>query len=676
VKKISTTIDLATYAYNLELNDKGFTSGILGAEGIVDNLQSKMGGFSTFLKGAVVGGIVAVGVALVGMGVKGVKSADELQKALNSLSTQTGATVEETEQFKDSLLNIYNNNFGESFNDIAESMATVQQTLKQTGQELENTTQTALMMRDTFGYDVTESINTVNGLMKNFGITAEQAYTLVAQGAQQGADKNNDMLDTLNEYGTHFAQLGISAEEFTDTLIQGAESGAFQIDKIGDAVKEFSIRSKDMSSTSAQGFQLLGLNADEMFATFATGGDGAEQAFQEVLKKLTELNDPLAQNQAGVALFGTQFEDLGIQGIQALSDIGDKANMTADTLKQINDVKYNSFGEALTGIKRNLETSILLPIGQQILPYLNKFASWFSDNLPQIQATMGGVLSVLGELIMSVVGLIGGLISVLQELYIRNKAIFDGIALIIQIAFNIIVSVFKMTTALLKGDWSAFGTELQNLTQNMFNLIKSIFNLQLTLIQTVLKNSISSFTSLGNVIMNALYSAFKSVWDSIISWFNKSIKSLISWFTSLYQSFYDAGAGIFTAIWDGLKSVWESLSSWISDKVEWIKDKLAIWNSAQSQMSSNDDYESGSSNITGYAVGTPYVPNDQIALIHKGEAIIPAQYNPFNSSNNNAAGVASNSSSVVYNISGITVKANNGEQFISSLTNIAKTMNK
>jgi len=669
---MSTTIDLATYAYNLELNDKGFTSGMLGAEGIVGNLQGKMGGFSTFLKGAVVGGVAAVGVALLGMGVQGVKSADELQKALNSLSTQTGATAEETDQLKDSLLNIYNNNFGESFDDIAESMATVKQTLKQTGEELENTTQTALMMRDTFGYDVTESINTVNGLMANFGITAEQAYTLVAQGAQQGADKNNDMLDTLNEYGTHFAQLGISAEEFTDTLIQGAQSGAFQIDKIGDAVKEFSIRSKDMSTTSAQGFQLLGLNAKDMFSEFAAGGEGAEQAFQDVLKRLTEMDDPLAQNTAGVALFGTQFEDLGIKGISALLDISDNANMTADTLKQINNVKYNSFGEALTGIKRNLETGILVPIGQKVLPYLNQFASWFSANLPQIQSTMSMVLNVLGELLMSVAGLIGGLISVLQELYIRNKAIFDGIALVIQTAFNIIVSALKMVTALLRGDWSAFGTELQNLTQNMFNLIKSIFTLQLTLIQTVLKNSISSFTSLGNSIMNALYNAFKLVWSLIISWFNESINSLISWFTSLYQTFYNVGAGIFTAIWDGLKSIWGSLSSWISDKVEWIKDKLAAWSSAQSQMSSYDDYES-SSNIPAYAVGTPYVPNDQIALIHKGEAIIPAQYNPFNSSNNNTTGATSNSNSVVYYISGVTVKANDGEQFISSLTNMVRT---
>jgi hypothetical protein len=31
--------------------------------------------------------------------------------------------------------------------------------------------------------------------------------------------------------------------------------------------------------------------------------------------------------------------------------------------------------------------------------------------------------------------------------------------------------------------------------------------------------------------------------------------------------------------------------------------------------------------MAAYDVGTPYVPSDQIAKIHKGEAIIPAKYN-------------------------------------------------
>ena len=36
----------------------------------------------------------------------------------------------------------------------------------------------------------------------------------------------------------------------------------------------------------------------------------------------------------------------------------------------------------------------------------------------------------------------------------------------------------------------------------------------------------------------------------------------------------------------------------------------------------------------GYAKGTPYVPEDQLAMIHEGEMIVPAKYNPYNSFSN------------------------------------------
>lgn len=664
---MASVIDLATYQYNLELNDKGFTSGMTGAEGNVDKFQGKMGNFTTFLKGSVVAGIASVGVALGGMVVKGVKSAEELQQSLNQLSAQTGATAEETKQFEESLTNIYSKNFGESFDDIASSMALVNQTLGLTGEELEATTQTAIMMRDTFEFDVGESIDTVNALMANFGITADEAYNLMAQGAQQGANKNGDLTEVLKEYAPHFSQLGMSAEEFTDTLIQGAASGAFQIDKVGDAVKEFSIRSKDMSDTSAQGFELLGLNAEQMFTTFAQGGEGAEKAFQDVITRLGQMDDPLAQNQAGVALFGTMFEDLGVQGIQALGDIGDYAKLDVDALGQINSIRYDSFGEALTGIGRGLETSILLPIGQQVLPIMSELASWVQANMPQIQAVAGNAMTFIGDIFTMVGQLISAFIGVLQEFYIENKAIFDGVAEVIRIAFDVIKDILSAATALLKGDWTTFGDELKNITQNIFRLIEGVFQLSFTAIKTLLTNTIGDFKRLGTSIMDALYNAFISVWASVTTWISTSFTGAIITIEGYISSFYDAGAKIFTGLWDGIKSIWTGISSFISEKVSWIQNMLSSWLSAKAMMGGGGD-STTSSNIPAYAVGTPFVPSTQLAIVHKGEAIIPAQYNPFNQKNRTASNnVGANVTNHNYSFHNVTIKADRPQELWEGL---------
>lgn len=51
--------------------------------------------------------------------------------------------------------------------------------------------------------------------------------------------------------------------------------------------------------------------------------------------------------------------------------------------------------------------------------------------------------------------------------------------------------------------------------------------------------------------------------------------------------------------------------------------------------------------IKGYAVGTKYVENDQLAYIHKGEAVIPASQNPWNP---NASGTFGGGDTFIFNV--------------------------
>jgi len=152
------------------------------------NATSKISSAMMGLGGIAVGAFAAMGSAMIA----GVMSTDNYQKALNGLQAATGTTSAEMDGMGESMKNIYANNLGESFDDIAQSMATVNQSMGLTGAELENTTKNALRLRDTFEMDVTESTNAANSMMKQFGISSEEAFNLIAQGAQNGANKNGD----------------------------------------------------------------------------------------------------------------------------------------------------------------------------------------------------------------------------------------------------------------------------------------------------------------------------------------------------------------------------------------------------------------------------------------------------------------------------------------------------
>lgn len=322
--------------------------------------------------------------------------AAEGEEALNTIQTRTGATAEEMQQYSEVMSNLYANNFGEDKADLAESISSIKQQLGELSpEELEKITERAILMRDTFGYDVAESIRTVKMLMDQFEVSADEAYTLIAQGAQKGLDKNGDLLDTLNEYSVHYKTMGYSAEEFFNSLTNGTEAGTFSVDKLGNAMKEFGIRTKDTADSTTEGFDLIGLNADEMRDKFAQGGTAAQEATQQTIDALFSLDDKVKMNQAGVDLFGTMWEDLGKDGVSALMDVSGEADKTASTLEDINKIKYDSAKSQFEQLKRKIITDLLEPAAQKLMPKIEDGTEWLIDNLPDILETGKKLLPVV-----------------------------------------------------------------------------------------------------------------------------------------------------------------------------------------------------------------------------------------------------------------------------------------
>ena len=121
------------------------------------------------------------------------------EKAMNKVAMSTGTAGQELENLQGIASNVYADNFGESMEDAAASVAEVYKRTGLVGKELQKATEDAYTLQNAFGYEVNDSLQATTQLMNTFGISAEEAYTLIAQGAQKGLDQNGDMLDTLNE---------------------------------------------------------------------------------------------------------------------------------------------------------------------------------------------------------------------------------------------------------------------------------------------------------------------------------------------------------------------------------------------------------------------------------------------------------------------------------------------
>ena len=305
--------------------------------------------------------VVGAGVAAVGTATAGVlvNLGNGYNKAVNQISAATGTTGKELEQLGQIAQNVYSHNFGDSLEDVADGISVVRQNTQLMGEELQAATEAGFALRDTFGYDLSESARTASALMKNFSIDANTAYNIIATGAQKGADQNGDLLDTLNEYSTQYAALGLSADQFVNGLIAGAEAGVFSIDKVGDAVKEFNIRAKDGSKSTTSAFATLGLKASTTMQAFAKGGDTAQKTFFQVIEALEAMKDPVQKNQTAVALFGTQYEDLEKTVLPVLASMEDASKTTYDALGEINEIKYKDLGSALQGLKRTIEGALI-----------------------------------------------------------------------------------------------------------------------------------------------------------------------------------------------------------------------------------------------------------------------------------------------------------------------------
>ena len=329
-------------------------------------------------------GITVPILAIAGTGALLVNWANDVGKSQGQVKASLGLTAEEANKLTDAAMNVWKNGFGDSIDAVNQVIVSVRQNMGDlAGQELESVASGAITISELFGDDVNEVTAAAGVLMRNFGIDGQHALDIITTGYQQGGDFSKELLDTLREYAPQFQAMGVSADEFLAILISGAEAGAWNLDKVADAVKEFNIRAQDGSDLTISGFAAIGLSADEMSQKIAAGGDSAKEAFIATVAGLMAIEDPVKRNIAGVALFGTQWEDVKAQVIDATaSGIQNVQDVAGATDKAAKDVADSNPMLALTEAARDLQADLLPIIQGQIIPLITQ------DLLPILTGTL------------------------------------------------------------------------------------------------------------------------------------------------------------------------------------------------------------------------------------------------------------------------------------------------
>lgn len=524
------------------------------------------------------------------------KLGDAYNSAVNDIAAGTGLVGAGLDGMSDVLRDVYGSNFGESMEDAASGIVSIYQATGLAGDALAETTKGAYALADTFGYDIAESARAAKAMMTNFGVSGEEAMGMIAAGAQNGLDYSGELIDSINEYSVQFAKLGFSADDMFNIFQQGADSGAWNLDKVGDAIKEFSIRSIDGSKTTMEAFSALGLDADEMMATFAAGGDDASIAFQGVLAELMAMEDHVQRDAIGVSLFGTMWEDLGTGAMAALADVNDAAYNAEDALGKINAVKYNNLTDAFEGIKRQAEVS-LLPM-----------ASTIANAFTQIAPVIGSLFEQLGPIIDQVVTEAMPFVS--EFLSGAIDAIRDVIPLVVSLASKILPLLSQFISSLLPPLLDLISQILPPTMQIIEELLPALSSILLQILP-ILTEILSAVLPVIVSILSALLPILSPILSLAAELLQTVIMPLLEPLLMLVQSLLPILSPILTLIMASLEPVVLSLQilapvlgtivGWIAKIVAWVAQGLTwvvdlIFGGASGDVA-------GAAKVNGYATG-------------------------------------------------------------------------
>lgn len=529
-----------------------------------------------------------------------------MEADLAKVNAQLGLNPKESAAYGKVAGELYTQAYGESTAQIVGALASVDKAIagsgtKKFGDDLQGVTKDALNFADTFDMDVNEALMRARNLVdtksvKDYG----EAFDVLAGSAQEvGPALTGDLFDAQQEYTQFFSQLGLNAQTSFGVLVSQSELGMFGIDKAGDAMKEFGIRAKDMSSSSVEAYEALGMNAEKSSLAIAKGGESASKVTGEVAKRLLAIKNPMDRSNTAIKLFGGQFEDLGQKGDDFLRSLRDSTSGVKDfggTMSDIDKTLGGTTAASLEKVKRGFLTAFAA-ITTEVLPVLQKISDFATEHPAAFKAIVAAITVfaaawAVAAGAMSIYSAAATVAAVAQ--WAMNSALLASPITWLVLGIVAIIAalvIIEKKTGAFSAAWKWAWDGMKAIAENFMIGLRAIGD------------------KIGQ-IWNSVKQAFAVAWNWVA---NKAISIV-----NTFQSVKSRITGVFTGMFDGLKNAFRGVFNFIARG----------WNSIHFTIPSIDTHIPGIGEVGGMTVDPPNIPYLATGGITTGPTLAVVGDNP------------------------------------------------
>lgn len=522
----------------------------------------------------------------------GVNQATELDDAMAKFQAQTGASSNEMSKFKNIARDVWSNNFGEDVSDVADMMGRVKQQMQGISDvDLKNVTEDLLTLRDTFDMDENETLRGAQQLMKQFGITSQEAFDLMATGAQNGLNKSDELGDNISEYSGKFAQAGYSAEEYFQLMQNGLDGGAYNLDKVNDAINEVTTRLVDGTIEGA--LDSFDTKTQDVFKAWQEGRATQKDVVNAIVEDISKTTNEQEKLNKSATAFGTMGEDFNAGFIQSLTTVGNKYKDVEGAMDKVKEIANGGLKNALSGLGRAFLDSFT-PIGELITPILAGIIGLITIAIQGIQqgfAKVGDVISnVLSKIDTS------GITELTSQVSEVLAPAFDEVR----------KAIDEMKVALEPIAKEILG-KISSAIQNVVNQAQKVLSVVgppiLAIIKKIIQTVIGMIPVITSIlqIVGSVVSGIISFITMVVTYVGTAIATILGFIMPIVQIVATIVANIWSVILTVAQNIWSKVSEvvtaiigFVSNLFKTVSDIInKIWSKIQDSMNKVRDKVQG-----------------------------------------------------------------------------------